>query len=205
MQAMDVNRYNYECVSLRRKEKTLLAFVLSLVGLEPRKKIERMRDRVCWSAQALEMCRCGRSIVHTHPSAKRLCDYVSRISSWLQDDQVFQLLSSLHHKCQIFSRLGSLTVRPEWSDGSDLKREPCCCCCCDVCCCCCESVKLGSAEGSAAAILCVNFCILEYVQPCSSSGYRFACICPFAPCCDGGCDHWNLIYPKLSFFLRSIQ
>ena len=47
-------------------------------ALEPRKEIVKMRACVCWSAQTLEMCCCGRCTVHKRNSCVS-CVHLSRV------------------------------------------------------------------------------------------------------------------------------
>ena len=120
---------------------------------------------------------------------KKIAIFGGRCSKMTKE---FQFLSALHNGCQVSSRQESLPARLE---GKIKKREPCCCCCCDFWCFC-ESVKLGGAGRLQSCVFLespcgiqdgVSFCIPEHLHPHSFSRCRVACICPFAPCCNGVC------------------
>ena len=83
-------------------------------------------------------------------------------------------------------------------------------------CCCCKWVKLGGAEDQRLQYCVflvlligirdvVNFCTVEYFHLYFFSEQNFACICPFTLSCNGGIDHSNPIYLRLSLFLRFIR
>ena len=166
---------------------------------------EWVRNRVCWSAQSLVMCRCGRCIVYTPClSLKNLhlwwptlhCLNKDWMRFWFHADQLFHL-SSLRPGCQgSFSH--GISPSPAWvgsflwsNVSCDRTREPCCCC---DCCCCCQLGfgKFGGAKGSAAVILCLSWIAAR------NSGL-------FPPCWLGKCRHWNPIHLRLSLLLRTIQ
>ena len=114
------------------KSATMNLHGLSLkLSLEPCKKISECVLACTGVRKRWKMCHCGRCIVCLPSVTGRLPSLVTdhlgwkkmrkdfatmsrTILSWLQDDQVFHLLSSLHHDCQISSRMESLPARQEW-------------------------------------------------------------------------------------------
>ena len=83
------------------------------------------------------------------------------------------------------------------------------------CCCCCKWKKLGGTEDQRLQYCVflvlligirdvVNFCTVEYFHLYFFSEQNFACICPFTVSCNGGIDHSNPVYLRLSLFLRII-